>query len=41
MNAYYDGKKIVIDKRMADMPDVIYRSYTHRALETGAIRRSW
>jgi len=34
MNAYYDGKKIVIDKRMADMPDVIYRSYTHRALET-------
>ena len=34
MNAYYDGKKIVMDRRMAEMPDVIYRSYTHRALES-------
>jgi hypothetical protein len=34
MNAYYTGNKIVIDQRMVDMPDVIYRTYTHRALET-------
>jgi hypothetical protein len=34
-NAYYDGAgKIVIDKEMVDMPEAIYRSYTHRALET-------
>jgi len=35
-NAYYDGKRIVIGKRLADDSDALFRECTHRVLTTNS-----
>lgn len=40
-NAYYDGAKVIIDKRLASDPWVALREYTHHILGVGFENQPW
>ena len=40
-NAYYDGSRIVIDKRLVEDPSVALREYTHHVLSIGNEKKPW